>query len=496
MAQTKVRSKQQIEVNSDVSFAGFKLTNLANPVSDTDAVNKLYVDSIKQSLDIKDSCRVSTVGTESYTIVSGAVTIIAGTIVDGVSIVAGDRILIKNAPLATGSGSTTNTTQPANGIYKVDSVSTNIAVSRSIDANVSIDVTAGMFTFISEGTANSDSGFVLSTNDSVVLNTTPLTFVQFSGAGQIIAGNGLNKIGNTISVLPDPASNTIAVSPSGVSLATLSIGTSVTNQLKRFDYDNYGRITSQANATLSDIVTTIGSIATQNYVFASPIGGSGSASFRALVAGDIPSLDISKITSGILGATLGGTGFGSYAIGDLLYAGTTTALAKLNAVATGNVLISGGVGTAPSWGKVGLTTHVTGTLPIANGGTGISTAPTNGQLLIGNAGAFTLGTLSNGSGILPIAIGAGTISIAVNTTTILQKSDYIVREVPTGSINGTNATFTLAGTPSSGKEMVFVNGILLNAGASNDYTISTNTISFNAGAIPQTGDILLVTYIK
>jgi hypothetical protein len=73
-------------------------------------------------------------------------------------------------------------------------------------------------------------------------------------------------------------------------------------------------------------------------------------------------------------ATAGGTGQTSYAVGDLLYANTTTTLAKLADVATGNALISGGVGVAPSWGKIGLTTHVSGILPIANGGTNASTA--------------------------------------------------------------------------------------------------------------------------
>jgi hypothetical protein len=73
-------------------------------------------------------------------------------------------------------------------------------------------------------------------------------------------------------------------------------------------------------------------------------------------------------------ATAGGTGQTSYAVGDLLYADTTTTLAKLPDVATGNALISGGVSTAPSWGKIGLTTHVSGVLPVANGGTNASTA--------------------------------------------------------------------------------------------------------------------------
>ena len=73
-------------------------------------------------------------------------------------------------------------------------------------------------------------------------------------------------------------------------------------------------------------------------------------------------------------AISGGTGQTSYAVGDLLYANTTTTLAKLADVATGNALISGGVGVAPSWGKIGLTTHVSGVLPVANGGTNASTA--------------------------------------------------------------------------------------------------------------------------
>lgn len=73
-----------------------------------------------------------------------------------------------------------------------------------------------------------------------------------------------------------------------------------------------------------------------------------------------------------IGAAYGGTGQSSYTIGDLLYASGATALSRLAGVATGNALISGGIGSAPSWGKVGLTTHVSGTLPVANGGTGVT----------------------------------------------------------------------------------------------------------------------------
>lgn len=96
-------------------------------------------------------------------------------------------------------------------------------------------------------------------------------------------------------------------------------------------------------------------------------------------------------TDGLVGAVPaanGGTGQAAYAVGDILYASGVTALAKLSDIATGNVLISGGVGAAPSYGKVGLTTHVSGTLPVANGGTGASSFVSNNVLLGNGSGAF------------------------------------------------------------------------------------------------------------
>jgi hypothetical protein len=86
---------------------------------------------------------------------------------------------------------------------------------------------------------------------------------------------------------------------------------------------------------------------------------------------------LGTVTTGTWNATAiaanrGGTGQTSYAVGDLLYASSATALSKLADVAVGNALLSGGVGVAPAWGKIGLTTHVTGVLPVANGGTGQS----------------------------------------------------------------------------------------------------------------------------
>jgi hypothetical protein len=96
--------------------------------------------------------------------------------------------------------------------------------------------------------------------------------------------------------------------------------------------------------------------------------------------------------TGQLSAARGGTGIGSYAVGDLLYADTTTSLAKLADVATGNALISGGVGVAPSWGKIGLTTHVSGTLPAANGGTNLTAFTANGVVYASSTSQLATGS--------------------------------------------------------------------------------------------------------
>lgn len=188
-------------INTVVIRDGAGRFQATDPSTAQDVATKAYVDATASGLDVKTSCRVATVGTETFTISGGAVTQITGTSVDGVSPAINDRILIKNAPASTGVGSSPETTQPANGIYIVTGNTTNLTVSRAADADTSAEVTSGMFTFVTEGTANDNSGWVLGTNDTITLNTTALNFVQFSGAGALLAGNGLVRTGNTFDVV-------------------------------------------------------------------------------------------------------------------------------------------------------------------------------------------------------------------------------------------------------------------------------------------------------
>ncbi len=137
--------------------------------------------------------------------------------------------------------------------------------------------------------------------------------------------------------------------------------------------------------TLNTLATGAG-ISVTNGVGTISVANTGVLSFSAGTTGLTPATATTGAVTlaGTLIPANGGTGLTSYTIGDLLYASGTATLAKLPDVATGNALISGGVGVAPSYGKIGLTTHVSGVLPIANGGTNISTYAT-GDLLYASA---------------------------------------------------------------------------------------------------------------
>ena len=205
---TQVRASrldQMTVPNTNVSLNSHKITNLAAPTADSDGANKQYVDGVAQGLDVKDSVVATT--TANGTLASAFAN---GQTIDGITLSTNDRILIKN-----------QNTQTENGIYTVNASG---APTRTDDLAAGSDA-AGAFVFVEQGTVNAENGFVCTSNKgSAVVGTNNLVFSQFSGAGQIITADGLQKTGNTISVdLKSNGGLVIESSEIAVDLAASSI---------------------------------------------------------------------------------------------------------------------------------------------------------------------------------------------------------------------------------------------------------------------------------
>jgi hypothetical protein len=164
---------------ADVAMGGFKITGLGDPVADTDAANKRYADGIAAGLAWKDSVRAASTG--PLTISTG---VNAGDVIDGVTLATGDRVLLKDQ------------TAPAeNGIYV-----TAASPARSLDADAAAEI-VNASVWVEEGTANAESGWVMTTAPPITLGTTALAWVRFSGLGQITAGAGMTQTSNTLDVV-------------------------------------------------------------------------------------------------------------------------------------------------------------------------------------------------------------------------------------------------------------------------------------------------------
>jgi len=215
-------------LGNDLNAGGFKVTNLGAPTADNDAVRKVYADSLKQGLDMKDSVRAATaaalpVNTPSGSGVGKTLTADAdGALsVDGVTVAVDDRVLVKDEATAS-----------HNGVYAVTAtggVSDPWVLTRAVDADEDAEVTSGMYVFVSEGSANAGTAFVLTSTDPVTVDSSDQVFTAFSSVA-IIAGDGLSKAGNTLSVNVDgvkievDGSDALTLVAGGVDTADLADG--------------------------------------------------------------------------------------------------------------------------------------------------------------------------------------------------------------------------------------------------------------------------------
>lgn len=203
-----------------IAMSNNKVTGVGTPIADQDAATKAYVDSVAQGIDAKASCAAATTGNITL---SGTQTI------DGYGLVGGQRVLVKDQSSAA-----------ENGIYVVAAG----AWARAADANTWDELVAA-FTFVEHGSTNANNGYICTIPASGTLGVTAVTWTQFSGAGQIIAGTGMTKTGNTLNV-NTASSSRIVVGADEIDLAATGVTAST---YKSVTVDQWGRVTAGTNPT-------------------------------------------------------------------------------------------------------------------------------------------------------------------------------------------------------------------------------------------------------
>ena len=484
--------------NTDITSIALTTGTITTaPTAGTDIANKTYVDSISAGINFHQAVRLaSTAALAAYTYNNGSsgvgATITANAngalSLDGVAVASTNRVLIKDE--AGGNAA-------YNGVYTVTQTGSGAApfiLTRATDYNTAgtgvNQIDQGDFFLVTAGSTQANTSWVQQTPLPITVGVTALTFTQFAAPIVYSAGTGLTLAGTVFSItntgvtantygsastVPVLAINAQGQVTSASSSSIAIAGSQITSGSVAVAQGGTGATTAAAARTNLG-ATTVGS---NFFTLTNPsaitfirvnadntVSTLDAATFRTAIgagtgAGSVTSVDVSGGSTGLtatggpittsgtitLGGTLaaanGGTGQSSYTVGDILYASGTTALAKLADVATGNALISGGVGVAPSYGKIGLTTHVSGTLAVGNGGTGATTLTANGVLLGNGTSAISATAVGTTGQVLVGNTGAAPTWATLSSSAVTSFSAGTTGLTPSSATTG---AITLAGT--------------------------------------------------
>lgn len=519
-----------VAFTADQSMGGFKITNVGTPTSTTDAATKAYVDSVAQGLSVKTAVRVAT--TANITL-SGLQTI------DGVTVIAGDRVLVKN-----------QTTTSQNGVYDAAAG----AWTRSTDSDTGAEL-VNAFYFVNSGTTLQATGWTQSTPGPITIGSTAIVFNQFSGAADYQAGNGLTKTGLTFDVGTASATR-IVVNADNIDLATTGVTASTYG---RVTVDAYGRVTAGTAENSDNVVEGTTNLFFTNARAQAAITGGASTivtsnltASRALVSDASGKVAVATTTAAEIGFVNGVTS----AIQTQLNAkqasdATLTALAGLTTAAN-QLIYSTGVDTfamsslttfgrsliddadasaarttlgvaigsnvqawdadldaiaalagtsgflkktaANTWSldtATYLTANQTITLSGDVSGSG-TTAITTTLASVGTAGTYTKVTTDAKGRVT----SGTTLSTADLPSGTMNSGNFVVREIPTPTPNGVATVFAATGNAVPGSERVYLNGVLMDNGVGNDYTVTNTPLTITFLFVPTPTDKIRINYLK